>query len=134
MNRMNMTGQLYRQYVRQKRAAADDLKREATTCHDSLEIITDGYNSLLDGKWKYMMSLRQNYDGSSSYFMLPLMEESYVATGDPKLAVQVESEQLNRGGFSFRALPVFNTYSRKSHWIDVYNQGGRNVGLEIGTF
>lgn len=52
------------------------------------------------------------------------MEESYVATGDPKLAVQVESEQLNRGGFSFRALPVFNTYSRKSHWIDVYNQGG----------
>lgn len=63
----------------------------------------------------------------------PLMEESYVATGDPKLAVQVESEQLNRGGFSFRALPVFNTYSRKSHWIDVYNQG-RNVGLEIGTF
>ena len=28
MNRMNMTGQLYRQYVRQKRAAADDLKRE----------------------------------------------------------------------------------------------------------
>ena len=124
MNRMNMTGQLYRQYVRQKRAAADDLKREATTCHDSLEIITDGYNSLLDGKWKYMMSLRQNYDGSSSYFMLPLMEESYVATGDPKLAVQVESEQLDRGGFSFRALPVFNTYSRKSHWIDVYNQGG----------
>lgn len=59
MNRMNMTGQLYRQYVRQKRAAADDLKRETTTCHDSLEIITDGYNSLLDGKWKYMMSLRQ---------------------------------------------------------------------------
>lgn len=54
----------------------------------------------MNGKWKYMMSLRQNYDGSSSYFMLPLMEECYMPAGDPKLAVQAESEQLDRGGFS----------------------------------
>ena len=124
MNRMNMTGQLYRQYVRQKRAAANNLKREVECCHDSLEVITDRYNSLLNGKWKYMMSLRQNYDGSSSYFMLPLMEECYMPAGDPKLAVQAESEQLDRGGFSCHVLPTFNTYSRKSHWIDIYNQGG----------
>ena len=124
MNRMNMTGQLYRQYVRQKRAAANNLKSEVECCHDSLEVITDRYNSLLNGKWKYMMSLRQNYDGSSSYFMLPLMEECYMPAGDPKLAVQAESEQLDRGGFSCHVLPTFNTYSRKSHWIDIYNQGG----------
>lgn len=123
MNHMTIKGQFYRQYVRQQRAAANQLKEQVKNYHDSLQIITDGYNSLLNGKWKYMMSLKQNYEGSSSYFMLPLMEESYTPVGAPVLAVQAESENLDKGESSFHSLPAFSTYSRKSHWIDVYNQG-----------
>lgn len=123
MNHMTIKGQYYRQYVRQQRAAANQLKANVESCHDSLKIITDGYNSLLNGKWKHMMSLKQNYDGTSSYFMIPLMEDNYTPVGAPKLALMAEGESLDRGGMSFHYLPAFNTYSRKSHWVDVYNQG-----------
>ena len=74
-----------------------------------------------------MMSLKQNYEGSSSYFMLPLMEESYTPVGAPKLALQAESEILDKGGISYHSLPVYNTFSRKSHWVDVYNQGSGDL-------
>ena len=50
MNRMHLTGQLYRQYVRQQRNAAARLKREAQVCLDSLQLLTDGYNALSGGK------------------------------------------------------------------------------------
>ena len=78
MNHMTIKGQFYRQYVRQQRAAANRLKAQVKCYHDSLEIITDGYNSLLDGKWKHMMSLKQNYDGTSSYFMIPLKRNTHL--------------------------------------------------------
>lgn len=123
MNHMTIKGQYYRQYVRQQRAAANQLKEQVKNCHDSLQIITDGYNSLLGGKWKYMMSLKQNYDGTSSYFMIPLMEESYTPAGAPMLALQAEGESLDKGASSYHSLPVFNTYSRKNHWVDIFNQG-----------
>ncbi len=123
MNHMTIKGQFYRQYVRQQRAAASQLKAQVENYHDSLKLITDGYNSLLNGKWKYMMSLKQNYDGTSSYFMVPLMEENYVPMESPKLAVKAEGEALDKGGLNFHSLPAFSTYSRKEHWIDIYNQG-----------
>ena len=50
---------------------------------------------MLNGKWKHMMSLKQNYEGSSSYFMIPLMEEEYTCWL-PKLALQAESENLDK--------------------------------------
>lgn len=127
MNHMTIKGQYYRQYVRQQRAAANLIGEKVKNYHDSLQIITEGYNSLLNGKWKYMMSLKQNYEGSSSYFMLPLMEESYTPVGAPKLALQAESENLDKGGPSYHSLPVYSTFSRKSHWIDVYNQGSGDL-------
>ena len=131
MNHMTIKGQFYRQYVRQQRAAANRLKAQVKCYHDSLEIITDGYNSLLDGKWKHMMSLKQNYDGTSSYFMIPLMEEEYTPVGFPKLGLQAESENLDKGGMSFHTLPAYSTYSRKSHWIDIYNQGTGELSWSI---
>lgn len=123
MNHMTLKGQLYRQYVNQQRAAANQLKAQVECYHDSLEIITAGYNSLLKGKWNHMMSFIQDYHGHSSYYMIPLMEENYTPMGTPKLAIQAESEDMHKGGLNFHHLPTFTTYSRKSHWIDVYNQG-----------
>ena len=127
MNRMTMNGQLYRQYVRQKRAAANPLKTNVEMLHDSLELITEGYNTLLGGKWKYMMALTQDYHGHASYYMVPLMEENYTPEGAPKLAVQAEGEDMNKGGTSFHLLPTFNAYAQKAHWVEVYNQGTGNL-------
>lgn len=123
MNRMHLTGQLYRQYVRQQRNAAARLKREAQVCLDSLQLLTDGYNALSGGKWKHIMSLKQNYDGTSAYFVIPNMQEEYLPAATPLLGLQAEGEAMERGGAACHLLPVFNPYSRKSHWIDLYNRG-----------
>jgi hypothetical protein len=110
--------------VRQKRAAAPQVKAAVEACHDSLVTITAGYNSLLNGKWRYMMSLEQNYRGTSAYFKLPIMDDAYLPEGAPKLALQAEGETPDKGMSSYTALPAFSYYSQKSYWIDVYNQGG----------
>lgn len=122
MNRMTLNGQRNRWYARQQRAATNRMKEEVQLCYDSLQTITADYNALLDGKWKYMMSMRQNYDNVSAYFQLPHLEE-YVPAGSPRLALQVENEDAAITQRSFHALPCFNTYLRRSYWIDLYNKG-----------
>ena len=45
--------------------------------------------------------------------------------------LQAESENLDKGGMSFHTLPAYSTYSRKSHWIDIYNQGTGELSWSI---
>lgn len=123
MNRMVITAQNYRRYVRQQRSASNQLKEEVQCCYDSLQTITAEYNSLLNGKWKHIMSMQQNYEGTSSYFLLPKMEEQYNPSGEPRLAVQAEEEDVVTAYANFHILPVFNAFTRKIRWIDIYNQG-----------
>lgn len=123
MNRMVIKAQIYRQYVRQRRSAANQLREEVKCCYDSLQIITAEYNSLLNGKWNYMMSMQQNYEGTSSYFLIPLMEEQYIPSGEPVLALQVEEEDVNKASINFHFLPGFNSFTRRARWVDIYNQG-----------
>lgn len=131
MNRMTLKGQLNRMYARQHRASANRTADEVKACHDSLVLITEEYNSIVGGKWRHMMSLRQNYDHTSSYFKLP--ELHYIDLDGPaSLALAVEGEDVS-GIRSFRALPVFDKYLRQSHWIEVYNTGCGSVDWEAGV-
>lgn len=127
MNRMTMSGQLYRHYVEQQRAESDSLKREVEMLHDSLVAITDKYNALEGGKWRYMMSLRQNYDGSASYFMLPRMEQSYQPPMKGELALEVEGEGDKRGISAYHVLPMYSAYLPATHWVNLYNKGKQAV-------
>ncbi|MFR4272912.1 MAG: glycosyl hydrolase 115 family protein [Bacteroides thetaiotaomicron] len=104
----------------------EELRKAYDTTADRVWLANCG-----DLKWKHMMSLKQNYDGTSSYFMIPLMEEEYTPVGFPKLGLQAESENLDKGGMSFHTLPAYSTYSRKSHWIDIYNQGTGELSWSI---
>lgn len=122
MNRMTIGGQIYRQYVRQQRAAAPRVRHEVQLCYDSLQSITARYNSQLDGKWNHMMSMKQNYDGTSSYFMIPLMEDSHEPVGNPRLTLQCEGEEGTTVS-SYHQLPMFSKYTRRTYWVDVYNRG-----------
>ena len=69
LNRMVLDGQRNRWYAIQQRASAKDLKKSAKACYDSLEVITKGYNSLLDGKWNHVMTMKQGF--AAAYFELP---------------------------------------------------------------
>ena len=66
LNRMVLDGQRNRWYAIQQRASAKDLKKSAKACYDSLEVITKGYNSLLDGKWNHVMTMKQGF--AAAYF------------------------------------------------------------------
>ena len=123
MNKMILDGQLYRKYVIQHRTQNEVVKKNAELMHDSLELITDQYNALKNGKWKYIMSLRQNYDGDSHYFELPIMDTKYIPLHKAQLAIETESDEPLKGKTAIHILPTFNTYNHKNHWIDIYNQG-----------
>ena len=122
MNRMTLGGQRNRWYARQGRAATNAVRDEVQRCYDSLQVITRGYNSLLGGKWNHMMSMRQNYDGVSTYFNLPHLA-THDAAGAPRLALQVAGEDVT-GARAFHALPAFDNYLRRTYPVEIYNRGG----------
>ena len=83
-------------------------------------IISQGYNSLLIGKWNPVMTTRQGF--AASYFELPkLLDVSLPAAAS--LGVLTEGEDVLRGKSSIRTLPAFNTYFRQSYYFDLFNKG-----------
>ena len=121
MNRMTIGGQLNRLYARQHRSSTNRVAQQVRACHDSLERITREYNSLLGGKWRHMMSLRQNYDNTSAYFRLPDLQQ-YNPAGPAAARVAVEGEGVS-GMRSYHALPVIDRYLRQSRSFEIYNTG-----------
>ena len=132
MNRMALGGQKNRWFARQQRTATDSVKKAVRQCYDSLQVITKGYNDLLEGKWRYMMSMRQNYDNVSAYFEMPHLE-SYTPDQDYKFDVQVENQDIHIGAQNFYSLPCFNVYLPKSHWIEIFNQGHKAIDWKAET-
>lgn len=126
MNRMTLGGQRNRWYARQHRVLTNKVGEDVKMCYDSLQIITNTYNNLLGGKWRYMMSMRQNYDNVSAYFNLPILEE-YTPAEDVKYDLQVEGQDLSVGAQNIYTLPCFNVYLPQSYWIDIYNQGKKTL-------
>lgn len=130
INKMVLTGQKNRWYVLQQRAAANKLKEQAKVYYDSLQTITQGYNSLLNGKWEHVMTTRQGF--AASYFELPQLRT--VELSDiPSLGIWVEEEDVLKGKASFHLLPVFSTYLRQSYYFDVFNKGEGVLDWNIKT-
>lgn len=125
MNRMTMGGQLYRQYVRQQRAEAAQLKAEVEALHDSLETFTRTYNTMLSGKWNHVMSLEQNYGGMSAYFKVPRLDVSPLPASakEDMFGLFAEGEDYERGRSAYHILPTFSKYLPTRHWVDVYAKG-----------
>ena len=120
LNRMILDGQRNRWYSIQQRASAKELEKSAKLCYDSLEVITKGYNSLLDGKWDHVMTMKQGF--AAAYFELPKLRDVELAPV-ASLGVMAEGEDVLKGLKSFHSLPCFNTYLRQSYYVDVFNKG-----------
>ena len=128
LNKMVLNGQKNRWYALQHRAATNELKKEVKVYFDSLKTVTEEYNSLLNGKWKHVMTTRQGF--AASYFELPKLET--VTLSDlPSLGIWVEEEDVLKGKNSFHMLPSFNTYLRQSHFFDIYNKGKGQLDWNI---
>lgn len=120
MSRMVLSGQKNRWYALQRRTAATATADEAIRCHDSLRVITEGYNSLLDGKWNHVMTMGQGF--AASYFKKPVLREVKLSPA-PELGVMVENEGSLNGVSSYHLLPAFNGYFRCAYFIDIFNRG-----------
>lgn len=120
MSRMVLSGQKNRWYALQQRTAATAAADEAIRCHDSLRVITEGYNSLLDGKWNHVMTMGQGF--AASYFKKPVLREVKLSPA-PELGVMVENEGSLNGVSSYHLLPAFNGYFRCAYFIDIFNKG-----------
>lgn len=120
LNRMILDGQRNRWYSIQQRASTKELEKSAKACYDSLEIITNGYNSLLGGKWNHVMTMKQGF--AAAYFELPKLRDVELAP-TASLGVMAEGEAVLKGLQSFHSLPCFNTYLRQSYYVVVFNKG-----------
>lgn len=120
LNRMILDGQRNRWYSIQQRALTKELEKSAKACYDSLEIITNGYNSLFGGKWNHVMTMKQGF--AAAYFELPKLRDVELAP-TASLGVMAEGEAVLKGLQSFHSLPCFNTYLRQSYYVDVFNKG-----------
>lgn len=120
LNKALLYAQKNRWYATQQRAATKDLADMSTACLDSVYAITDQYNSMLGGKWRYVITMRQ--EKSQSYYEKP-QTYSVELAGQPQLSVWPEGEQLTSGQLGQHQLPTFNSLLQKSYSIYVYNQG-----------
>lgn len=128
LNKMVLNGQKNRWYALQQRAAANVLKDRVKVYSDSLQTITEGYNSLLGGKWNHIMTTRQGF--AASYFELPKME-TVVLSDVSSLGIWAEGEDVLKGMSSFHMLPMYNTYFRQSHFFDIFNKGTNSINWNI---
>lgn len=124
LNRMILDGQRNRRYAVQNRASAASYAASAKECHDSLDVITKGYNSLLDGKWNHIMTMKQGF--AAAYFELPKLYDADLVHGQ-SLGIAVEQEDGISGRNSYHILPTFSNYIRQSYYIDIFDKGTKPV-------
>lgn len=120
LNKALLYAQKNRWYATQQRAATSDLADMSKACFDSVYAITDEYNSMLGGKWRYVITMKQ--ERSQSYYEKP-KTYSVKLEEKPQLAVWPEGEQLTSGQLGQHRLPTFNGLLPASYMVDVYNQG-----------
>jgi len=130
MNKKILYAQKNRWYAQQGRAKTNELIDLVKICYDSLEIITDEYNQLLNGKWNKMMTV---YQGRYAvYHKMPLLDTLVLKNGaDP--AFYVEEENNRKGINNYHFLPCFNPYYEKSYYIEIYNRGNQPFAWESKT-
>jgi hypothetical protein len=128
MNKKMLVAQKNRLYAKEGRAKANSLAAQARSYYDSLQIITSQYNSLLNGKWEGMMSLRQGW--LSMVHIMPEVD-SIALPDEAMLAVFPEGYDYETyNSTPFKSLPVFNSFAPKTYYIDVANKGSEMVTWE----
>ena len=120
MNRKILLAQKNRWYAQQQRNSTNDIARQVKDYYDKIQAITEQYNKLLDGKWKYMMSWEQNKN--AVYYQMPPLKTIDVPL-KAEMGVFVEGDTPNRGINYLRTLPCFSSIYNQSYFIEIFNKG-----------
>ncbi len=124
MNKKILIAQKNHWYARQERAKTNELADLVKIYYDSLLLITEKYNRLLNGKWNKMMTVHQGRKGTV-YHEIPQVNTIKLKKGAVP-AVYVEEENNKQGINHYHFLPCFNPYYKKSYYIDIFNKGDQS--------
>lgn len=120
MNKKMLTAQQNRWYARQKRAATNLYAEKTKAYYDSLNLYTERFNSLLNGKWKHMMSITPGWTASYQH-MPPVSTLELPDTAD--MQIFIPGQDCTVGTTTVQVLPCTNPYTRRSSFIELYNRG-----------
>ncbi|MDZ7261632.1 MAG: glycosyl hydrolase 115 family protein, partial [candidate division KSB1 bacterium] len=120
MNRKILLAQKNRWYAKQGRNNTNELASQVKSYYDSIQVLTDQYNDLLDGKWKFMMSWQQHR--TAVYYRMPPLDTIQVQE-KAKMGLFVEGNEVDEGINYQLILPCFNPIYDEPHYFEIYNKG-----------
>ncbi|MCU7693195.1 glycosyl hydrolase 115 family protein [Haoranjiania flava] len=129
MNKKWLYAQLSREYFYQKRASTNDIRQNALLYQDSLVYITQQYDTLLNGKWNRIMSLRQGV--TASYFEKPVLD-SLAVPQKGILKIQAAASNNRTTGMQY-VLPAFSKVSEQPVYFELYNTGKQPIPFSISS-
>ncbi|MFT3902681.1 MAG: glycosyl hydrolase 115 family protein [Niabella sp.] len=127
INKKWLYAQLSREYFHQKRAATNDIRQKALLYQDSLVYITKQYNTLLNGKWDRVMSLRQGV--TASYFEKPVLD-SLTVPQQGSLKIKACGTNNLTTGMQY-VLPALSKGSKQPVYFELYNTGLQAIPFSI---
>ncbi len=124
-------------YASQGRVSANDYAAEAKKAHEQIQVETEKYNSLANGKWRGMMSSAPHkqvvFDMPPTATFMPAAGAGFgVAVEGHWAAVDAEATEAGpklaatwakKKDSSPDLLPIFSGYTRRSHFVDLFNTG-----------
>jgi len=120
MNRKILLAQKNRWYAKQQRSGTNDIGQQVKTYYDKIRDITEQYDRLLNGKWKYMLSSEQNKN--AVYYRLPPLETIDVPQ-KAEMGIFVEGVTPNKGINYVHTLPCFSSIYDQKYFIEIFNKG-----------
>lgn len=130
MNKKMLTAQQNRWYAIQGRAATQKYADLAKSYQDSIQIYTNHYNKLLNGKWNKMMSLAPGW--TASYQKMPPVDSTTVISGED-MQIFIPGKYTDYGVNNIHVLPCVNPYTNKESFIELYNKGDKSFSWNAST-
>ncbi len=127
MNKKMLTAQMNRWYAHQGRAATNLMAEKTKAYQDSIQQITETYNSLLNGKWNHMMSVPPGWVATYQD-MPPVTTIDVPQEANPGLFLS--NEDCTFGVSNIHTLPCFNPFTKKEYFVEIYNKGSKTFKWE----
>lgn len=130
MNKKMLTAQQNRWYARQGRAATNLYADLARSYHDSVQIYTNHYNTMLNGKWNKMMSLAPGW--TATYQNMPPTYSITLSSG-ADMHIFTPGKETDYGVDNLHVLPCLSSYTKKNTFIELYNKGDKPFNWKAST-
>ncbi len=135
MNELYVAAGLNHHYATQFRSTTNDMAERVQALYKNDVELARQYHAIGNGKWNHMMSQTRfgyvNWEQPRAN-VLPAVHRIDVPAG-ATMSVAVEGSAKAWGAYGLKALdlPVFDPYSKQSHYFDIFNRGSAPFDYRI---